>query len=70
MATLGRLRGRYTIILIAHNLRTVRMCDMIFELEHGKVTGSGTYDGLLGNSETFRRLAYAGEARAEGAHIR
>lgn len=59
MATLERLRGRYTIILIAHNLRTVRMCDVIFELERGKVTGSGSYDSLMKNSAVFRRMSEA-----------
>ena len=56
MATIARLRGRYTIILIAHRLSTVRACGVIFELGQGKIVGSGTYDELLGNSETFRRL--------------
>ncbi|MDB6157404.1 MAG: hypothetical protein JWO04_1110 [Gammaproteobacteria bacterium] len=57
METVIRLRGRYTIIVIAHRLSTVRPCDVIFELDRGRVTGSGTYDALLGSSETFRRLA-------------
>jgi len=57
MATLGRLRGRYTTILIAHRMSTVRSCDLIFQLEHGKVIGSGSYDALLKNSEAFRRMA-------------
>jgi ABC-type multidrug transport system fused ATPase/permease subunit len=56
MATIARLRGRYTIILIAHRLSTVRACGVIFEFGQGKIVGSGTYDELLGNSETFRRL--------------
>jgi ATP-binding cassette, subfamily B, bacterial PglK len=56
MATIVRLRGRYTVILIAHRLSTVRACDVIFEFDRGKIVGSGTYDGLLRNSETFRRL--------------
>jgi ATP-binding cassette, subfamily B, bacterial PglK len=56
MATLGRLRGRYTTILIAHRMTTVRSCDIIFELENGKITGSGTYDGLLKSSAVFRRM--------------
>jgi ABC-type bacteriocin/lantibiotic exporter with double-glycine peptidase domain len=56
VATIMRLRGRYTIILIAHRLSTVRSCDVIFELDRGKITGSGTYVELLRNSETFRRL--------------
>jgi len=56
IATLFGLRGRYTIILIAHRLSTVRACDLIFELDQGKVTASGTYAELLSNSASFRRL--------------
>jgi ABC-type multidrug transport system fused ATPase/permease subunit len=59
MATILRLRGRYTIILIAHRLSSVRTCDVIFEFDQGKITGSGTYAELLGKSETFRRLVNA-----------
>jgi ABC-type multidrug transport system fused ATPase/permease subunit len=57
MSTLLRLRGRYTIILIAHRLSSVRACDVIFEFGRGEVTASGTYGELLKDSETFRRLA-------------
>ncbi len=57
METVVRLRGRYTVIVIAHRLSTVKPCDVIFELERGRVTGNGSYDALLGSSETFRRLA-------------
>ena len=60
MATIVRLRGRYTIIVIAHRLSTVRGCDAIVEFDHGKIRASGTYEGLLRNSETFRRLANVG----------
>jgi ATP-binding cassette, subfamily B, bacterial PglK len=56
MATLSRLRGRYTTILIAHRMTTVRSCDIIFELENGKITDSGTYDGLVKSSAKFRRM--------------
>jgi ATP-binding cassette, subfamily B, bacterial PglK len=61
MSTLGGLRGRYTIILVAHRLSSVRACDLIFELESGNLSGSGSYDGLLGNSESFLHLAHAAE---------
>jgi ABC-type bacteriocin/lantibiotic exporter with double-glycine peptidase domain len=60
MMTLGSLRGRYTTILIAHRMSTVRSCDIIFELENGKITGSGTYDGLLKSSAIFRRMTGVG----------
>ncbi|MGH8140841.1 MAG: ABC transporter ATP-binding protein [Steroidobacteraceae bacterium] len=56
MATLARLRGRYTSILIAHRMSSVRACDVIFELEQGRVIGCGTYDELLRSSEAFRRM--------------
>jgi len=57
MATILRLRGRYTIILIAHRLSSVRTCDVIFEFDQGTLTGSGSYGELVSNSESFRRLA-------------
>jgi ABC-type multidrug transport system fused ATPase/permease subunit len=57
MATLGNLRGRYTIVLIAHRFSTVRHCDLIFELAGGRIVGSGTSDELLNRSEAFRRMA-------------
>jgi ATP-binding cassette, subfamily B, bacterial PglK len=55
MAMIGRLRGRYTIILIAHRLSAVKACDAIFEFDQGKLVESGTYEGLLGSPGTFRR---------------
>jgi ATP-binding cassette, subfamily B, bacterial PglK len=59
MTTLLRLRGSYTILLIAHRLSTVRACDVIFEFDRGRLTASDCYDGLLRRSESFRRLASA-----------
>jgi ABC-type multidrug transport system fused ATPase/permease subunit len=56
MATLLGLRGRYTIILIAHRLNSVRACDLIFEMDNGKIIGRGSYSELVKDSETFRRL--------------
>ena len=57
MDTVIRLRGRYTIIVIAHRLSTVRPCDAIIELDGGRVAGVGAYEALLGSSASFRRLA-------------
>jgi ABC-type multidrug transport system fused ATPase/permease subunit len=57
MATIARLRGRYTVIVISHRLSTVRACDVIYELDRGQVAGSGTYAEMIRSSETFRRLA-------------
>jgi len=60
LAVIGQLYGRYTIVLIAHRLSTVRACDTIFELQEGRLTASGTYAQLLERSMLFRRLAGAG----------
>jgi ATP-binding cassette, subfamily B, bacterial PglK len=57
--TLAGLHGRYTILLIAHRIETLRACDRIFRLEQGKLVGSGTYDALLGSAADFRRSAGA-----------
>jgi len=59
MATIMRLRGSYTIILIAHRLSTVRACDVIFEFDHGRISASGTYAELLTASDSFKRLVEA-----------
>jgi len=57
METLQRLRGRYTSIVVAHRMSTVRACDVIFEIGNGRLVCGGTYDGLLKTSEAFRRMS-------------
>ena len=48
-----------TILLIAHRLSTVRRCDIIVELENGRVLAQGTYQQLLEQSPSFRQMAAA-----------
>jgi ABC-type multidrug transport system fused ATPase/permease subunit len=48
-----------TILLIAHRLTTVRHCDIIVELDSGKVVAQGTYEQLLESSPSFRAMAQA-----------
>jgi ATP-binding cassette, subfamily B, bacterial PglK len=45
--SLMALRGDRTILLIAHRVTTLRHCDLIVELESGRIFRSGTYEGLL-----------------------
>lgn len=44
------LRGKKTVIVIAHRLTTVKHCDIIYKLEAGRVVASGTYDEVVGES--------------------
>jgi ABC-type multidrug transport system fused ATPase/permease subunit len=48
-----------TVLLIAHRLSSVRHCDQIVELEHGRVVAQGSYEYLLEHSPSFRRMAHA-----------
>lgn len=46
-----------TVIMIAHRISTVRGCDVIHMLEHGRVVAQGSYHELLATSPEFRALA-------------
>jgi HlyD family secretion protein len=55
--TLQGLRGEYTLILIAHRRSTLRCCDLLVELDGGRIIRSGSYEELLEHSATARRIA-------------
>ncbi len=55
--TLNRLKGRFTVIAVAHRLSSVRNCDQVVLVEDGRITRVGTYDELARTSDGFRRLA-------------
>ncbi len=55
---LDRLLHGRTSIIIAHRLSTVRRADQILVVEHGRIVQRGTYDDLLAQEGTFRRLAH------------
>jgi len=53
------LRGRKSLLVIAHRLSTVRPCDRLILLEAGRVVAEGAYDELLASSPQFRRMVEA-----------
>jgi HlyD family secretion protein len=64
MSTIEDLRGRCTVILIAHRPSAVRRCDLIFELSAGMLVASGTYAQLSRRSERFEGLLHGADAAA------
>lgn len=57
MDAIEKLGRDLTILIIAHRLSTVQRCDLIVELDQGKVVAQGTYEQLLERSPTFREMA-------------
>jgi ABC-type bacteriocin/lantibiotic exporter with double-glycine peptidase domain len=61
MDAVHNLSRKKTIILIAHRLSTVKKCDQIYLLEHGRLLSQGTYSELLAESEEFKSMAAVDE---------
>ena len=57
MQAIRQVAQAKTVILIAHRLTTVKDCDTIFLLEHGRLIASGSYADLIENSRPFQKMA-------------
>ncbi len=55
-AALDLLRGRVTILMVAHRLSTLRNADQIVFLEHGRITESGTFGELTRRAGRFSEV--------------
>jgi ABC-type multidrug transport system fused ATPase/permease subunit len=53
-----------TVIIVAHRIGTVRNCEEILLLDHGRIMGSGTYDELMVTSPQFRAMSNTGVGNA------
>lgn len=54
---IDKLKGNRTIITIAHRLTTVKNCDCLYMMKHGKIIAKGSYNELLKHSDEFREMA-------------
>lgn len=57
VSTLRGLVSTCTLVTVAHRLSSVRPCDRILVMEHGRVVDEGTYEELIEKSPVFRELA-------------
>jgi ABC-type multidrug transport system fused ATPase/permease subunit len=51
------LKGRVTVVMIAHRLSTVRDVDAVIYMENGKVTATGTFEEVRSQIPNFDRQA-------------
>jgi ATP-binding cassette, subfamily B, bacterial PglK len=67
MDSVERLSGEKTVIIIAHRLSTVRHCEQIAVLEHGRLVGTGTFDELVDSNPAFQRLVSGDPSALDGS---
>jgi len=66
--TLAALRGRVTVVVIAHRMSTLEICDRIMVIEGGRVSAFETPQVLHRSSGFYQRaMAIAGIANVAGA---
>lgn len=53
---IDRLKGQYTILLIAHRLSTVKAADQVILLKKGEIKAIGEYNTLIQSSKSFRKM--------------
>lgn len=53
---IDELKGKYTVVIIAHRLSTVRSADTVCFLKNGKIEAAGSFDELTNNNADFQRM--------------
>ena len=56
MDSIAQLLGNKTLILIAHRLSTVKMCDNVCVIEKGRIRAQGSFEELQKTDELFQEL--------------
>ena len=51
------LRGKVTVVLVAHRLSTVRAADRIYYMEEGQIMAAGTFEEVRAKIPNFDRQA-------------
>ena len=54
--SIDSLKGKSTIVIVAHRLSTIKNVDKIFFLEEGKIEDIGTFEELFEKNEKFKAM--------------
>lgn len=57
MDAIQELSGQKTIVMIAHRLKTVKNCDIIYLMKQGRIVEQGTYQQLIDKNPMFKKMA-------------
>lgn len=57
MSAIENLNRNLTILIIAHRITTLKHCDTIVQLEHGKIVAQGSYEYFTNNTSKLQNLA-------------
>lgn len=67
LEAIEELRGRVTIIMVAHRLSTLRPCDPILVFQEGRLVESGSFAELVARGGQFARLWQLQSERQQSA---
>lgn len=51
-----KMKGKHTIVIVAHRLSTIKNVDKIYFLDNGKIVASGTFDELFNTNQEFQDM--------------
>ena len=54
--SIDSLKGKSTVIVVAHRLSTIENADTIYFLDKGKIVDSGTFKHLYDTNESFKNM--------------
>lgn len=54
--SINAIKGKKTIIAIAHRIKTLKNCDRLIHMEESKIVGIGTLEELLEKDARFKKL--------------
>ncbi len=57
--SIEEMKGKHTVVIVAHRLSTVKNVDKIFFLDEGKIVDEGTFDELFKKNKIFKTMFLA-----------